>query len=184
MTTNNHDNFILAVFSTPDHGAAFLAMFLGHRFLQAFDLSTLTLVPGTHVDGDLRRHEFDLLFRLEGPKKPVFIYVLIEHQSTPFAMMPVKLFRYVSKIYSFLGVENRSRRELPEIIPVVLYNGAKKWSAPLSLTRIIHDLAAARDGIAPVLCISRPSRPRGRSRATSLITNTLPPQAGFSQATL
>ncbi len=151
MTSNNHDNFLRTVFSTPDHAASLLGTTMGERFLRNFDLSTLSLVSGTFVDEDLRRHEVDLLFKIQATEKLVYIYVLVEHQSTPFAMMPVRLFRYVSKIYQALDAENRSQRHVPEIIPVVLYNGERRWTAPVKLSDFYsRPTLTGLAGVAPI----------------------------------
>ena len=135
MKPINHDRFLRNVFSTPAHAAAMLVKFLGRQFALDHDLSTLELVPGNFVDSGHRRHEVDFLFKVKkSGGKSVYIYVLVEHQSTPFAMMPVRLFRYVSRIFEASDAENRSPRDVPEVIPVVLYNGHRKWNSPTKLS--------------------------------------------------
>ena len=97
------------------------------------------LIPGSFVSRRLRGYRTDRLYRthtLTG--KPVLIHCLIEHKSRPETRTPLQLLGY---LYQYLDHWNRTEgknpdgswRPLPAIVPMVVYHGAEKWTAPLSL---------------------------------------------------
>ena len=133
MKSNNHDNFVRAAFSNPAHAASLVQTFLGQDFIEEFGRGLVHVSQDTFVDTELRRHETDLLFRFEGKSTLVHVYVLMEHQSTVFAMMPVRLNRYLCKIQQSFAPENSAFEKIPAIVPIVLYNGARKWQGPTTL---------------------------------------------------
>ena len=58
------------------------------------DLNTLQLESGSFIEEDLRAYYSDVLYSLEINNKTGYIYVLIEHQSSPDKQMPFRLMRY------------------------------------------------------------------------------------------
>lgn len=127
-----HDNLIRAVFSKPQHAASMLQTFLPEEVINHLDLQSTKLCQGTFVDENLRRHETDLLFSIKREARESFIYVLFEHQSTAPRTMAVRLLRYVTRIHESLDA--RTEVHLPIIMPIVFYNGAAPWTAPLRLS--------------------------------------------------
>jgi hypothetical protein len=62
------------------------------------------------------------------------LYVLLEFQSTVERLMALRVLTYVGLLYQDLEKAGRlSRRQLPSILPIVLYCGDRKWNAPTSL---------------------------------------------------
>ena len=80
------------------------------------------------------RKETDLLFRIRREDGDAFLFLLLEHQSSVDYLMPLRLLSYMVRIWEKYVKENekaskRKSFKLPVIIPVVFYNGAKKWDA-------------------------------------------------------
>ncbi|MCG5531685.1 Rpn family recombination-promoting nuclease/putative transposase, partial [Halorhodospira halochloris] len=96
-------------------------------------------LPGSFVEPSLRKTYSDRLFRAwlqDGC--PVFIYVLIEHKSDPEPKTPLQLLGYMQRIWLRYVEDKREgqaelARNLPPIIPLVIYNGSREWNMPLSL---------------------------------------------------
>lgn len=68
--------------------------------------------------------------------RDAYLYVLIEHQSTPDRLMALRMLGYQLRIWErhLARPEQRSRtRPLPLIIPVVIYQGRRQWIAPTDL---------------------------------------------------
>lgn len=61
---------------------------------QICNLNTLRLESGSFIEEDLRPHYSDILWSLETSEGEGYIYVVIEHQSTPDAHMAFRLMRY------------------------------------------------------------------------------------------
>jgi predicted transposase YdaD len=97
---------------------------------QALNWSTLTLLEGSFVDEDLRASEADFLYEAEliSGEESVWVYVLLEHQSTPDRWMRFRLLKYCCRIWDVSFREHPDQRELRAIVPLVFYQGARSWS--------------------------------------------------------
>ena len=97
-----HDLMVRAVLSDLVEATSFLQRHLPQEVSQALNWSTLTLLEGSFVDEDLRASEADFLYEIErlSGEESVWIYVLLEHQSTPdrwmrFRLLSAPLWRHV-----------------------------------------------------------------------------------------
>lgn len=105
-------------------------------------------MPADFVSKHLKKFESDLIWRVRhGPGDGDWFYVviLLELQSTSPRFMALRLWGYMQHIAlaivrdrSFLA--SRRPRLLPPILPVVLYNGEKPWTAPLSLAQLFRPM--------------------------------------------
>lgn len=76
----------------------------------------------------------------QGMKQDVFLYILLEFQSSVDRTMPIRLMHYVACFYRELLKQKAivPRQGLPPVFPVVLYNGTKPWTAPLNIYDMIR----------------------------------------------
>ncbi len=112
--------------------------FVREDWIERVDFTTLERVGDSFVSEDLRERRGDLIWRLRLKGKEgrwVYLYLLLEFQSTSDPFMPVRLLTYVG-----LLLEDIIRREkltpgdrLPAILPLVLHNGKGRWRSPLRL---------------------------------------------------
>lgn len=121
----------------PENAAPALRAILPADMTARIDLEKLALVPGTFVDEALRQRHTDVLFTAPLARQDVFIYVLMEHQSKSDPDMAYRMARYVFRIWERFREENPDARRLPDVIPLVVYNGTSRWSAPLRLQDLI-----------------------------------------------
>lgn len=96
-----HDRLFRAVFSDASEAASLLQAALPDTVRNSFDWTTLTLVEGTFIDEDLRESQSDLLYQVEHVEtgRPVSMYLLFEHQSSPDPWMRLRLLRYCCRIW-------------------------------------------------------------------------------------
>ena len=85
-------------------------------------------------DPSLSDKESDVLVRIIFHDFEAFVYILIEHQSTVDYLMPFRILVYMTCIWKMYvkerGKESRRKTfKLPPIIPVVFYDGLKRWTA-------------------------------------------------------
>jgi predicted transposase/invertase (TIGR01784 family) len=125
-----HDLMVRAVLSDLAEATSFLQRHLPQEVIQALNWSTLKLVEGSFVDEDLRRSEADVLYEVErvSGEDSVWLYLLLEHQSTPDRWMRFRLLKYCCRIWDFSFREHPEQRELRAIVPLVFYQGARSWS--------------------------------------------------------
>lgn len=135
-----HDALVKAVFSEPRNAAAHLRHALPAPLLEALSLDELVQRPGSFVDEELRDRHVDLLFEVPFREREgrAFLYVVLEHQSTSDPLMPLRLLRYMLRIWDQLLVADKQRRSLPPIVPLVLHHSEAGWSAPVSFTELLE----------------------------------------------
>ncbi len=85
-------------------------------------------------DPSLSDKESDVLIRITFQDFEAFVYILIEHQSTVDYLMPFRILVYMTRIWDHYvkerGKESRRKSfKLPPIIPVVFYDGLRRWTA-------------------------------------------------------
>ena len=111
------------------------------------DFDRLQLVRTSFVARDFRHVEADVVLRDRGQRPGrslVWLYVLLEHQSRPDRLMPLRLLDYLVQIIKGqLRAWSKTHRTLSgfiiqPVLPIVLYTGNERWE---SLGRLI-DLVA------------------------------------------
>lgn len=150
----DHDHSYKLLFSHREMMADLLQGFVTAEWVQAVDLSTLERVYSSHVSDDLRDREDDIIWRIRWQDGWLYIYLLVEFQSTVYRYMAVRLMTYEGLLYEGLirSQQLMPRGLLPPVVPIVLYNGRDRWTAPQDIAALI---ATAPGGLA----IPRPRRP-------------------------
>jgi len=103
------------------------------------DFDTLELQPGTYIDKALQLSFSDVLYKIRFFKKaePTFLYVLAEHQSSVDKLMPFRLWQYIVAIWAEYLKKNKGNK-LPLVIPLVFYNGSKKYDGVRDIRELIQ----------------------------------------------
>ena len=73
----------------------------------------------------------------------MYIYVLVEFQSTVDKTIPVRMLLYILQLYDQL-FRNSQKGKLPAIFPVLLYNGSKEWIIPNDIQDLIEKTIPSR----------------------------------------
>jgi len=125
-----HDMMVRAVLSDLAEATSFLQTHLPQEVSQALSWSTLKLLEGSFVDEHLRESEADVLYEVQhvSGEASVWVYILLEHQSTPDRWMRFRLLKYCCRIWDLSFREYPDQRELPAIVPLVFYQGERRWS--------------------------------------------------------
>ncbi len=98
----------------------------------------------TFIDEHLREQLTDLLMRVPldaaadddaGAPSKAYIYVLMEHQSKPQVLMPVRILRYLSAIWDEHRSEHPDAIRVPVILPIVMYHGIP-WRASITMDEV------------------------------------------------
>lgn len=117
-----HDAVFKTFMCHPDTARDFLEFHLPASLRQLCDLDSLKLESGSFIEENLRAYYSDVLWSLKTAEGEGFIYVVIEHQSSPDAHMAFRLMRYA------MGAMQRhldaGHKKLPLVIPMLFYHGA------------------------------------------------------------
>ena len=139
-----HDKLFRAVFSDVAEAAALLRTALPAELREGMDWETLKLLEGTFLDDALRESESDLLYEVahgdDGER--VWLYVLLEHQSTPDPWMRFRLLRYCCRIWEGGIRDGAGERELRPIVPLVFYQGSRRWTHSTEFADLFPETAA------------------------------------------
>jgi hypothetical protein len=142
----DHDHSYKLLFSHREMMADLLQGFVTGEWVQAVDLTTLERVYSSHVSDDLRDREDDIIWRIRWQDGWLYIYLLVEFQSTVYRYMAVRLMTYEGLLYEGLirSQQLMPRGLLPPVVPVVLYNGRDRWTAPQDIARLIATAPGGR----------------------------------------
>jgi predicted transposase YdaD len=131
-----HDRLFRAGLSNPAAAAAFLIDRLPPEVAARIDWATLKLEPGSFVDPDLRLSESDLLFSAKADGRNIAIYVLFEHQSTRDPYLPMRLLRYMVRIWHRWEQNPDNRPPYPQIVSTVLAQNGSVWNVDPTLSSL------------------------------------------------
>ncbi|VUS39848.1 Rpn family recombination-promoting nuclease/putative transposase [Klebsiella spallanzanii] len=116
-----HDAVFKHILSHRATASDFLLIHLPEHLRMLCDLRTLQLESGSFIEEDLRASHSDILYSLKTQTGEGYIYVLIEHQSSPDRHMAFRLMRYA--IAAMQRHLDKGHRQLPLVIPLLFYHG-------------------------------------------------------------
>lgn len=142
------ENGMKLLLQNPCNARDLLAL-AGRDLVGLIDTEHMQLVQTTFVKRDYRHVESDIV--LVAPyrradrrgQQNLLVYILIEHQSAPDRLMPLRLLDYLVQIYNFQtrhwAKEHRSlaRVRLQPVLPVVFYTGTRRWDSVGQLIDLI-----------------------------------------------
>ena len=148
-----HDHSYKLLFSHPEMVVDLLKGFVRQPWVAQCDFATLEKVSGSYVSDDLRDREDDLIWRVRWGDDWLYVYLLLEFQSTVDHFMAVRLLGYLALLYQdLIRVDKLGVGDLlPPVLPLVLYNGERRWQAPLHLDSLIHPAPTGLDHYRPQL---------------------------------
>ena len=115
----------------------------------ALDFDTLAPLPASFVSEDLRQRHGDLVWRIRfRDDRWLYLVLLLEFQATVDSAMALRMLTYTALLYQRLDADGvlRDRGALPPVLPVVLYNGRRPWTASVEMTDLV---AVGSDLLAP-----------------------------------
>ena len=130
-----HDALFRPLLSDPGDAAVLLREQLPTEIAGLMSDDPPRLLDGHFVDAHLRNSTGDCLFSVTlRTGRPAFLYVLLEHKSTPDPRTPLQVLGYMVRIWERHVREHPGdASRLPPILPLVLYHGQAPWRVPTSL---------------------------------------------------
>ena len=166
--SHDDDASYKTLFSAPEVVRDLILGFIPDDWLHGLDYRTLERVSGSYITDDLRDRADDIVWRVQVGGEWVYLYILIEFQSTVDPWMAVRIMTYVGLLYQDLIKQKQvlPRRRLPPVLPIVLYNGDGKWTAETNVADLIPRTPGLLAKYVPpsgVLADRRESVQRGRT---------------------
>lgn len=144
--THPHDRFFKMAMSDKRVAKDFFDTHLPTDIRQIVDLDHLELQAGSYVN-DLRQESIaDILYKTQIAGHTGYLYLIVDHQSTPDELMPFRVLKYTCNIIDQY-LKDTGKKRLPMILPMVVYHGKKPWSYSTN----INDLVDSRDELVETL---------------------------------
>jgi len=122
VVTNPHDQFFREAMQDKRVAKEFLEHHLPPELLVLLNLNQLVLQPRSQSNAVRRESIVDLLFKTVIANHEAYIYLLLEHQSSPDPLMAFRVIEYIiNAIRDHLKKHNTQK--IPLIFPLVIYHG-------------------------------------------------------------
>ena len=129
-----HDTGYKLLFSHSEMVRDLITGFVPGDWVREADFSTLTPEKASFVSDDEKERHDDLVWRVRLRDRWLWVYLLLEFQSTPDPWMAVRLMVYVGLLAQDLIRRGDARAgRLPPVLPIVLYNGGPAWTPPMDV---------------------------------------------------
>ena len=134
-----HDETYKTLFAFPRMVEDLLRGFVGGAWIDQIDFATLEKLSADYVSDELRTRHGDTVWRVRHRDAWLHVLVLLEFQSTSDPDMALRILAYTTLLYQELA---RTKALAPDgrrapVLPVVLYNGARPWTAAREVRELI-----------------------------------------------
>ena len=133
---NLHDSYFRFVMQHLIAAQQFLDWFAPDFIINNIDLNSLTFVDTSYVNKSLKKTFSDVVFDCkykatgkEAKWQAGKIVILIEHQSTPEKLLPIRVYNYIFNLLEKLRKSAKKKdtnKPLPVVYPIIFYNGKRK----------------------------------------------------------
>jgi predicted transposase YdaD len=149
----DHDSGYNLLFSHPEMVRDLLIGFVQGEWIKNADFSTLTQVNGSYVSqsDELEQRHDDLVWKVRIQDRWLYVYLLLEFQSTIDPHMALRMMVYVGLLYQDLAKRKEFTvdKKLPPVLPIVLYNGTPRWTAPVLMEDLVTQPPAGLESYVP-----------------------------------
>ena len=136
---HRHDAGYKYLFSAPEFVRDLIMGFVPDEWLHGLDFSTLQQYPGSYITEDFQNRADDVVWRVRVAGEWIYLYLLIEFQSTVDNYMALRMMVYQGLLYQDLIKKGEVLIDgrLPPVLPIVLYNGKQRWTAVTNVFDLI-----------------------------------------------
>ncbi len=136
---NIHDSGYKKLFSNQTIFRQLLTTFVKEDWVDDLDFGSCQTIDKSFISEHYKETESDLLYKVGLKEREIYIYILIEFQSTVDDFMALRVLNYITNFYMDYLTSNKGVKKLPAVFPIVLYNGEHQWTAPVNLKNLIED---------------------------------------------
>lgn len=143
MGSPTYDKLYKRLFSNPRIIERLLYSFVSEELADKLDFSTLKRIDRTMVSESFQERTCDLIVRISYRDSGIqergcvdgsnFLFILIEFQTTVDREMPLRFSRYIGEFYENLNHGIMKSNEYPNLLPILLYTGERRWTVPDSI---------------------------------------------------
>ncbi|KJS65039.1 MAG: hypothetical protein JM57_13280 [Comamonadaceae bacterium BICA1-1] len=126
---HSHDTGYKFLFSHAELVRELLEVFAPPGVSELLEYDTLQRENASFVTPAMKQREDDVVWSVKLSGQRIYLYLLLEFQSRIDRAMPVRMLQYVAALYDHLlrSKAIKLKDGLPPVLPIVLYNGDKRW---------------------------------------------------------
>ena len=149
----HHDHGYKLLFSHPTMVRDLLTGFVKEAWVAQLDFTTLEKVSGSYITDELREREDDIIWRVRWGEGWLYVYLLLEFQSSIDRFMAVRIMTYLGLLYQDLIRQKAltPAGRLPPVLPLVLYNGESRWTAARNVADLVERVPGGLEHYRPQL---------------------------------
>ena len=133
-----HDSGYKKLFKNKTIFRQLIQTFVDEPWVAELDFEQAETLDKSFVSEHYKETESDLIYRVDLHGREVYIYILLEFQSTVERFMAVRVLNYISNFYMDYLESEPHVDKLPPVFPIVLYNGDRRWQAPVEIAELIE----------------------------------------------
>jgi predicted transposase/invertase (TIGR01784 family) len=151
VAMTDHDHSYKLLFSHPEMVRDLLCSFVLEDWVSQIDFSTLERMGDSYVSDTLRERHDDLVWRVRFRDEWLYVYLLLEFQSTVDKYMAARIMEYTAMLYRDIIRRDPLTKsgKLPPVLPIVLYNGDARWNAACEMSELIEDVPGGLEKYRP-----------------------------------
>ncbi|QBY45625.1 Rpn family recombination-promoting nuclease/putative transposase (plasmid) [Arsenophonus nasoniae] len=121
FTPTPHDAVFRQFLSEKETAKDFFDIWLPDEIKALCDLESLKVESGSFIDTGMKNYQSDILYSVNTQQGQGYVYLLIEHQSTPDKLMAWRLMRY--SLAAMQKHLEAGHKQLPLVFPMLFYCG-------------------------------------------------------------
>jgi len=121
-----HDTFVRTVMSDPRIPRDFFNIYLPQDIRELIDFDCLILQPRSYIDDVRKESTVDILYKTMIAGQEAYLYLLVEHQSSPDELMPFRMLKYTCNIMD-QHLKSTQQKKLPLVYPMVIYHAERPY---------------------------------------------------------
>jgi len=131
-----HDKFFKMAMMEKQVAQEFFEKHLPIELLSIIDLTKLELQSGSYIDDHRQESIADILFKTMIGTQEAYLYLVVDHQSTPDVLMPFRVLKYICNIIA-KHLNETETKKIPLILPLVVYHGRKPWNYSTDIRSLV-----------------------------------------------
>lgn len=141
---SRHDESFKVVYGAPEPTADLVKASVEGAWVDELDMGSLALMPNELISESLSIRRSDLIWSVRWRNQRVYIYVMLEFQSRPDPIMPLRMVEYVAALYRSLINSGQidSAGPYPPVYPLILYHGTPPWLVPKNIRANLASMPA------------------------------------------
>ena len=136
---NIHDSGYKRLFSNTVFFRQLLKSFVHEPWVKEIDFTQCETLDKSFVSEHYKETESDIIYKVRLRGHDAYLVILLEFQSTVDRFMALRMLNYLTNFYMDYVESQPGVRVLPPVFPLVLYNGDRRWTAPVCLEELIQE---------------------------------------------